>query len=343
MQKILIVRFSSIGDIVLTTPIVRCLHEQLDCELHFLTKKAFAGILAPNPYIHKVWAIDSKINEIGDELKQEGFDIVIDLHKNLRTLQLTLLLRQSKFYRFNKLNLEKYLLTRWKINRMPRLHIVDRYLATTKSLGVKNDGKGLDYFVPEGTSEVASSKLSAMLSAASPNSRVESGKFPAYLAFVIGAAHNTKRLTEEQMIDFCRQYPGQILLLGGPAEKEQGDRIAAAAGKHVLNSCGHFKLAESAILVKEAQLVLTHDTGLMHIAAAYRKPIVSVWGNTVPDLGMYPYLPGQEVLEKSRRVETLNLDCRPCSKIGHNECPKGHFKCIRNIETARLLEKIGEV
>lgn len=343
MQKVLIVRFSSIGDIVLTTPVVRCLHQQLDCEVHFLTKRQFAGILEPNPYIKRVWTIEKKVREIGRELKSEGFDAVIDLHVNLRTLDLSLLLRLSKFYRFNKLNFKKYLLTRWKINRMPDVHIVERYLAAAAPLGIKNDDQGLDYFVDSMATEVARGALAALLSASSLEATASSGGFPDYTAFVIGAAHATKRLTETQMIEVCQGHRGLILLLGGPAERAQGERIAAAAGHQVINTCGHFKLNESAVLVRESRVVISHDTGLMHIAAAFRKPIISVWGNTVPDLGMYPYLPGEELLEKSRRVETLGLDCRPCSKIGHQECPRGHFRCIRDIEAAEILERLDTI
>ncbi|PHI19412.1 glycosyl transferase [Lewinellaceae bacterium SD302] len=331
MQKVLIVRFSSIGDIVLTSPVVRCLSEQTGAEVHFLTKAGFAGIVEPNPHITKVWTIEKHVTEIISELRQEGFTQVIDLHRNLRTRTLALLHWQPKYYRFNKLNWAKYLLTRWKVDRMPDLHIVDRYLDTVRPLGVINDGKGLDYFTKEGTSKVAMQKL-RKIGASLPDEP--------YLAFVIGAAHATKRLTEAQIVDFCRSYTGRILLLGGPAEADQGDRIAKA-GDHVINTCGKFKLSESAELVKAAAAVLTHDTGLMHIAAAYRKPIVSIWGNTVPAFGMYPYLPGEEELEKDRRIETLGLECRPCSKIGHQKCPQGHFRCIREIEVADIIKKLG--
>lgn len=317
---------------MLTSPVVRCVREQTGAEVHFLTKKGFAGILEPNPHIAKVWTIEKHVTEIISGLRKEKFNAVIDLHSNLRTNTLALLLWQPKLYRFNKLNWEKYLLTRWGINRMPNVHIVDRYLDTVRPLGVSNDGKGLDYFTEEGTNKVAMRKLRE-LGITLPEDQ--------YLAFVIGAAHATKRLTEEQIFNFCQRYKGRILLLGGPAEAEQGNRIAAA-GAHVINTCGKFKLAESAELVKAAAIVLTHDTGLMHIAAAYRKPIVSIWGNTVPDFGMYPYLPGETAIEESRRVETLGLSCRPCSKIGHRECPKGHFNCIRKIDVETLLTKVQQ-
>ncbi|MFT7226079.1 MAG: ADP-heptose:LPS heptosyltransferase, partial [Neolewinella sp.] len=96
-------------------------------------------------------------------------------------------------------------------------------------------------------------------------------------------------------------------------------------------------------LVRKAATVVTHDTGLMHVAAAFRKPIVSIWGNTVPDLGMYPYLPGQEALEKQRRQEVVGLSCRPCSKIGHQACPQGHFRCILNQDPEAIASLVGKI
>ncbi|MEL6140855.1 MAG: glycosyltransferase family 9 protein [Bacteroidota bacterium] len=326
-DKILIVRFSSIGDIVLTTPVIRCVKEQTGAEVHFLTKGKFAGILQHNPHLNKVWSIDKKLSEVSTQLRRVGFDYVLDLHNNLRTMELAWHLRKSKFYRFNKLNVNKWLLTRWKINRLPGIHIVDRYLATAQPLGVVNDRKGLEYHLGKGDFKVAES-----FSTSQP-----------YVAFVIGAAHATKCLTEEQKIAFCQQYPDRILLLGGPAEEEEGARIAAASGNHVVNTCGQLKLNESAYLVSKAMAVLTHDTGLMHIAAAFRKPIISIWGNTVPDFGMYPYLPGAEQVEKNRRLEVTGLSCRPCSKIGFSACPQGHFRCVKDIAVVDMLEKVREL
>lgn len=328
--KVLIVRFSSIGDIVLTTPVIRCLRQQTDFEVHFLTKRSFAATLKNNPYIDRLWTIDNDINELSQTLLTEDYAWIIDLHGNLRTRELktklTLNALRSRLSRgrprpqsrtFRKLNFQKFLLTRFGINRMPDVHIVDRYLQTVEHLGVVNDGKGLDYFISPGD-EV---NLTA------------EGLPAEYTAFVIGAAHATKRLTPPQMVEVCRNSSRPVILLGGPAEAETGAEIAAGLD-HVHNACGRFNLGGSADLVRKATLVLTHDTGLMHVAAAFRKPIVSIWGNTVPDLGMYPYLPGQEALEKERRREVAGLPCRPCSKIGHQECPKGHFRCILDQDIA---------
>lgn len=326
-QKILIVRFSSIGDIVLTSPVIRCVKEQTGAEIHFLTKAAFGGIFKHNPYLSRIWTIKKDLSEIIAELRAEKFSIILDLHNNLRSRQLSLHLRQSKTYRFNKLNWEKWLLTKWKINRLPKLHIVDRYLETAAALGVKNDAAGLDYHLGPEDKKVANYFNDS----------------PPYLAFVIGAAHPTKCLTAAQMLRFCQTYQGQVVLLGGPSEKELGRSIAAQSGTNVINTCGQYTIGQSAYLLQQATAVLTHDTGLMHIAAAFHKPIVSIWGNTVADFGMYPYLPGQEAQEQTRRIEIQNLSCRPCSKIGYPQCPKGHFKCIKTIEVADILTKVASL
>ena len=130
----------------------------------------------------------------------------------------------------------------------------------------------------------------------------------------------------EKLIEVCEKLNEAIVLLGGPEDAERGEQIALELGDKVYNACGKFKLDESASLVQQANWVISHDTGLMHIAAAFKKRIVSVWGNTVPELGMYPYLPDPQ----SKMLEIKGLSCRPCSKIGHAKCPKGHFKCMQH-------------
>ncbi len=313
--KILIVRFSSIGDIVLTTPVIRCVKQQTGAEVHFLTKASFAATLRHNPYLDRLWTIKKDFSEVAAALVAQGFTHLIDLHGNLRTLELKQRLifhnlkagkAPPRISTFDKLNFRKFLLTRFRIDRMPDRHIVDRYLDAAKFLGISNDSKGLDYFV-------------------GPEEGVTRMDATPFVAFVIGAAHATKRLEEKQLIRICAALPYPVVLLGGPAEAELGDRIAAT-GTHVENACGKYSLNGSADLVRQAAVVVTHDTGLMHIAAAYRRPIVSVWGNTVPALGMYPYLPDGEA---QVIAEVTGLDCRPCSKIGYASCPKGHFRCMR--------------
>jgi ADP-heptose:LPS heptosyltransferase len=327
---------------VLTTPVIRCVKEQLNAEIHFLTKEGFRGILEYNPHLTRVWSIKKDLDEVAADLQNEGFTSVIDLHNNLRCRMLSFKLWHADFYRFNKLNREKWLLTNFKINRLPDVHIVQRYLATAAPLGVVDDGKGLEYY--PGDAVVDYGFLGEELQSSKERTEEQSQlASPPYLAFVIGAAHATKRLTEAKIIAFCQTYQGTTLLLGGPAEKEQGERIAQFAGDHVVNTCGKFSLHQSAILVRDAAAVRTHDTGMMHIAAAFHKPIISVWGNTVPDFGMYPYLPGQEEVEKTRRVEVKGLGCRPCSKIGYAECPKGHFRCVEDISITEIVEKVEGV
>ncbi len=319
-KKVLVVRFSSIGDIVLTSPVIRALHEQLDAEVHVLTKNAFADIYRNNPHVAKVFAIDSLVTEVEAKLKGEKYDFIADLHHNLRSFQVKRMLAGVKCSSFPKLNLEKFLYVKLGINRMPDVHIVDRYFKAVAPLGVKNDGKGLDYFIPEKNNVPLSS-----LPATHQNG---------YVAVVAGAKFATKELPAEKLVEVIRNLNKPVVLLGGKDEIPKGEKIAAECGSLVFNACGKFNLDQSASLLQQAQMVITHDTGLMHIAAAFKKKIYSVWGNTVPDFGMYPYLPG----EGSRIIEIKGLRCRPCTKLGYNECPLGHFKCMNEIAVSAFDE-----
>ena len=311
-MKLLIIRFSSIGDIVLTTPVVRCLKLQVkDAEVHFLTKYAFAPILENNPYVDKVISLRFSWELMIHELKQEGYDYIIDLHHNLRTLRVKKALGVPSFA-FDKLNIQKWLLTALHINRMPKVHIVDRLLQTVRHLGVVNDGKGLDYFIPE-KDEVAATDI--------PLSHTFG-----YVAVVIGAALNTKKMPVHLLQKLCISLPYPVILVGGKEDNDAGIAIAAKDPIKIYNACGKFNMNESADLVRNAVAVVTHDTGLMHIAAAFQKRIVSVWGNTLPAFGMSPYYGNAETLHTESEVS--NLRCRPCSKIGYKKCPHKHFKCM---------------
>ena len=310
MRKFLIIRFSSIGDIVLTTPVIRCLKQQIeDSEIHYLTKKQFVSIVENNPYVDKVHSFSGNLKETMAELKKEDFECVFDLHNNLRTLRVKRGLKSMKSS-FNKLNFQKWLLTNLKINRMPHVHIVDRYLATTHMYNIVNDQKGLDYFIPQ-KDEVT------------PNMLPENYR-NGYTVIVIGAKHATKQLPVEKLQALCRRLIVPIVLVGGPEDAANAEKIIGNEFHHVYNACGKYNLNQSASIIKHANLVISHDTGMMHIAAAFHKDIISIWGNTVPEFGMYPYMPGKPHVQ----FEVRGLKCRPCSKIGYNACPKGHFDCM---------------
>lgn len=313
-MKVLIIRFSSIGDIVLTTPVIRCLKKQVPtAQVHYVTKKSFRGLVETNPYVDKVHVLEDDINSLIEELKQERFDYIIDLHNNLRTLRIKRALKKVPAFSFNKLNFKKWLLTALKINRMPKVHIVDRYLDTVNILGVINDGEGLDYFIPQ-KDEV-------------PYSDIPTSHHAGFISIVIGAALNTKKLPIEKLKELCTKLQHPIILLGGPEDKRDGELIAEVDPVKVYNACGKFKLNESADLVRKSKFVITHDTGLMHIAAALKKRVISVWGNTVPAFGMTAYYGKYNVQDTIYQVK--GLACRPCSKIGYNKCPLGHFKCMQ--------------
>jgi ADP-heptose:LPS heptosyltransferase len=309
--KFLIIRFSSIGDIVLTTPVVRCLKEQVEgAEVHYVTKKQFASILTPNPYIDKVHILDGSLNKLIGELKLESFDYIIDLHHNLRSLIIKMRLRRLAFS-FDKLNYEKWLMVHFKKNKLPNSHIVDRYLDTCNLFDIQNDNKGLDFFI-ETKNEV-------------PISTLPTSFLHGYVALVIGAKHATKQMPDAKLAELCKKISHPVILLGGSEDKEKAELIIKLTSKEsVFNACGKFNLQQSASLVKQAKVVVTHDTGLMHIAAAFKQRIISIWGNTIPEFGMYPYIPGFD----QSIFEIKGLNCRPCSKIGYNSCPKTHFNCM---------------
>ena len=332
-MKILVIRFSSIGDIVLTTPVLRCLKQQRpDIEIHYAIKQKYAWLLKANPYIDEFKFLGKNLLTYVLALRKERYDLIIDLHHNLRTFIVKRALG-VKAHSFYKLNIEKWLYTRFKWNRLPpapKVHIVNRYMDTVRSLGVEKDEKRLDYFIP------ADEEVDIRKDLPEPFHQ-------GYVAYATGGQHATKRLPLERMIALCDKINRPIVLLGGDEDKAVADQIAtffapkqnAAEETYlreemdkktkIFNACGRYSFHGSASLLRQSDLVFAHDTGMMHTASALGKTIYSIWGNTVPALGMYPYNAKFFVLENK------NLACRPCSKIGYSRCPKGHFKCMKEL------------
>lgn len=313
-MKILVIRFSSIGDIVLTSPVVRCLKNQIPgAEVHFLTKKKFVNLLEHSPFLDKTFSLDNNFEITLTALKKEKYAYVVDLHHNLRSLRVKLELG-VKSLSFSKLNLKKWIYVNLKKDVMPPVHIVDRYLDAVKPLGIANDGGGLDFYPCDCDMPLKE-------------------QFPLpfrhkeYIVASIGGTHFTKKMPVNQWVSLLKLVGVPVVLVGGKEDQQTAAEIESGflkTGIPIWNACGKFNVGGSAHLIRNSKMVISHDTGMMHIAVAFKKPVVAIWGNTTPKLGMSPYQ------VPHFNLEVNGLSCRPCSKIGYKQCPKGHFRCMTN-------------
>jgi len=325
-RKILIIRFSSIGDIVLTTPIIRAIKRQIaNAEIHYLVKKQNAILLQSNPYVDQIHTYNGNLKLLMQELKMENFDFVVDLQKNMRSLKIVRKLG-CRHNTFPKHNFKKWVLVRFKVNFLPEKHIVDRYFEAVKGLKVRNDHEGLDFFIPE-SDQYDIDDLPAIF---------ENG----YVAVAIGAKHATKRIPAEKIIEIGNLLFKPIVLLGDKNDAIVGEEIESKLNGKAYNACGKFTINTTASIVAQSDCVLTADTGIMHIAAALHKPIASLWGNTMPELGMYPYIAPDA--PAARIFEINTLPCRPCSKLGFKKCPKNHFACMNDISSYEVADYINQ-
>jgi len=331
IKKILIIRFSSIGDIVLTSPVVRCIKKQMpETEIHYLTKKSFSILVESNPYIDKIHLLDDNLSNTLKDLESENFDFIIDLHNNIRTFKIKWHL-EKPVRSFNKINIRKWLLVNFKLNILPEKHIVQRYLETARRLKVFDDGEGLDYFIPQ-------------------KDEIKLSDFPlthlhGYASLVIGAQYYTKKLPLIKLKELCEKIQIPVIVIGGIEDSITGNELEKLFPYKVFNACGKFNLNQSASIVRQSKIVITNDTSMMHIAAAFKKIIHSFWGNTVPIFGMQPYFGSNakyQSLYKSNSFlhEAKNVSCRPCSKIGFQKCPKGHFNCMMKQSFDNLLNEL---
>ena len=328
-MKFLIIRFSSIGDIVLASPVLRCVKKQVpNATVHFLTKKTFKIVTQHNPYIDKFYYLEDNLNELIDLFKKEEYDYVIDLHNNFRSNKIKRALKKETFT-INKLSVQKFLLTKLKIDVMPNLHITQRSIDTVAPLGIRDDGYGLDYFIPT-IDEVSQDHL--------PTSHVLG-----FIVVVIGASYYTKKLPVYKLKELCSKIDHPIILIGGPEDAFDGYDIASIDPIKIYNSCGKFNLNESADLVRQAKFVISHDTGMLYIACAFNKPTMVIWGGTSPSLDVEPYYGSRFLQHQIKALSTsicLNLSCQPCSNYGTTTCPRGHFNCMNKIDVNEVVKLV---
>lgn len=315
-MNFLLIRLSSMGDVVLTTPLIRALHERFpEAKLHFLTKRPYMPILAHHPLLYAVHAWGEHVG-----LYHERWTGVIDLQKNLRTLPLRWRLRYERFTTFPKENRKKWLMVRWK-RAIPIRHVVERYGEALRPWGITSEALGpLEIHIPP---EVES-KVQAELAHKLPS--------VPWIAVGLGGTYQTKRWLPEYFQTLLSRLELPVILLGGKAEEIEARFIAEGLPVPVVLGAGRYSVLETAAAIKAASVLLSHDTGTAHLGAAVGTPTVVLWGNTIPAFGMtpwrVPYL----------GIEAEHLACRPCSKLGFDRCPKQHHDCMRAL-TPDYVEK----
>lgn len=316
-KKALVIRFSAIGDIVLTSPIVRGL-KAAGFQVHYVVKGKFKNAIENNKHIDELFTLEKK--GLKEELLAQKYRLVIDLQNNLKSLRLRKGLSQN-IRVVNKENIKKLILVRSGVDLLKNQHIVERYFKALDDLEVLDDGKGLDFYIPDNFNV---DLKSIQLDLSKP-----------YIAWVIGASYPKKKLPIDHVIKTCNKIKMPIAIIGGPTDEANGiEIINSAEHPNIYNLCGKLSLIESGFVLKKANLVLSNDTGLMHIASAFDKKIISFWGCTKPSLGMYPY----KSLNGSLEIVSKTYQA-PCSKLG-NRCKSKNKNCIADIQPEVIVASV---
>ncbi|MCS7189029.1 MAG: glycosyltransferase family 9 protein [Bacteroidia bacterium] len=307
------------GDVILTTPLIRALVRKFpEAEVHFLTRSSYEPLLAYHPLLKAVhsWPPSRSLRKI-------LWTGIIDLQKNLRTLALRWQFRYKYFTTFPKENYKKWKMVNFH-HIVPLQHVVLRYGEALRSWGIKPEElERLEVHIPSSVEQQIRAELR------------EKAVDKPWLAVGLGGTYATKRWPLEYYEEFLNSWGWPTILLGGVAEKELAAYLAGKLRFPVIVGAGRYSLLETAAAIKEASLLLSHDTGTAHLGAAMGTPTAVIWGNTIPQFGMTPwYVPHVN-------IEVSSLPCRPCSKLGFDRCPKGHHKCMRLLTpdyVARILK-----
>ncbi|MEK7818490.1 MAG: glycosyltransferase family 9 protein [Bacteroidota bacterium] len=336
-EKILVMRLSSIGDIVLVSPLLRILRESAgkNSQIDFVVKTEFAELVFSNHNLSLIHEYDSKtgfkgLKSLARKLKKEKYDLVIDLHDNLRTKYLRNFCEPKEVVSVQKNIWERFQLVYLKRNTYSSIkHVAEKYLQTLKDYGIKNDNKGNEIFIPDTTQFGVSSQIATL----------KLNDFNKVIGICAGAKHFTKRWLPERFaelaINLSQKYNAKIFLFGGVDDaiisQSIFDKIKNTIGEKFVNDfTGKYSLLQTAHAFEYCDLIISNDTGLMHLASAKQKPIVAIFGSSVKEFGFYPFE------TKNIVIENKNLKCRPCSHIGKSSCPENHFKCMLDIPSKEV-------
>lgn len=330
LQKILIIRLSSIGDIVLASPLVRAVRTKYPAaQIDFLAKSEFAELVRFSHHLSTVIELQTadrrELKDLKKRIHEEHYDVILDIHNSLRSRYLRIFSGAKVVEVVKKRVVERFFLVNSKLNFYDRIiPVAERYLESARRIGITDDGKGLELFIPDETMFAVSSALSKF--------RLE--RYDTVIGFAPAAKHYTKRWPQERFVELgvlcAKERKAKILIFGGKEDVEYCGDIAqminTASGSGVAETfAGRFSLLETAAALDSCDVIVCNDTGVMHLGAARQRKIVAVFGSTVREFGFFPY--GTESIV----MESKGLSCRPCSHIGLEQCPKGHFKCMKNV------------
>jgi len=340
-KRILIIRLSSIGDVVLTTPVIRVLHYRFPhLKIDYLIKNTFKDLIAYHPAIDNCYTIPGNLPlkgllQLRENIREDGkYDFILDLHDNLRSRILTLG-GKIPYTRYNKNRFFRWLYVYWKISSPAiQTYITDKYFNALTQFDLRDDEQGLDLYFP-GDFEYEDATV------AEEAQRFQESRLPVTIA--PGAAWKTKEWIPERFAGVADRLiedsDATIAFLGGPDEVTLMESIRRSMRnpEKVLNFTGRTTLLESAKILESTQLHVANDSGLTHIATAFKKKVVVILGSTAKPLVFHPKYTTHAI------VEDPDLGCRPCTHMGRNRCPLGHFKCMNNIDEQAVLEAINRV
>lgn len=329
---VLVVRFSAIGDVLLTTPLLRAIRTRHPgARIAVLTKEAYVPLLSHNPHVSEVLAVapGEGILAITERIRAVRYSHCLDLHGNLRSRALRRL-APGPWRSYHKRTLERALLITTKRDRYPgHLPVAERYFEAAAELDVEPDGGPPDFFLSEEADCRAAARLEAL----------ELGRERPLVAIAPGAAHATKRWPVEHWIELVRRITptgADVAILGGVGDVEAATAIAAAVGSRVGSFAGQLGLQETGAVIRRAEVLVSGDTGVMHMATGVGTPVVALFGPTVRQFGFLPYQSPASVVE-------LSLPCRPCSAHGTRRCPLGHHHCMRQMLPDLVYPALGSL
>lgn len=361
VQKILIIRFSSLGDIVLATPLISRLRKKFpEAQVDFLIRTEYAELLQFNPKINNLIRFDIHdgfrgLRKLKNQVKKTHYDVILDIHNNLRSRYVCLnygrFRAPAQIWHVRKQKITRFLLVKCKVNLYQKIYgriipVWEKYLLTAKSLGIDLPDETQKQGSDDRPGLMGDGGLEIYISHDAENTAAkirkgELGDAP-YITLAPGARHFTKRWPAEyysDMINLIYQEKNiKSVLIGGKDDQSLCENIVKdVGGDRCLSLSGKLTILETAAMINNAKLLITNDSGLMHVGDALKTPLLTIFGSTVQELGFFP------TAATSMVVENKELSCRPCSHIGRSHCPKKHFRCMKELTPDQLWQRVKKI
>jgi heptosyltransferase-2 len=332
-KRILIIQTAFLGDVILSTPLIKALRELFpDAFISFLLIPETTKILENNPHLNEILVYDKRKKkglitffDIVSRIKEKKFDLGVIPHRSLRSALLGYLSGIPQRIGFDKSS-GSFLFSH-KIVYPDNVHEIDRNLSLLSNFNIHLSDKTPELF--PSSEDFSYARLLLHDSGIKEEDKI--------VGIAPGSVWATKRWLPERFAEvsdlLIKKARAKVVFLGSEEDRKLCEEIANLMTEKPVILAGKTDILQSAAMISFCEVILSNDSAPVHIASAMKRPVVAIFGSTIPEFGFAPYGEGHLIIEK-------RMECRPCGIHGRGKCPEKHFRCMREITTDKVFQAV---